>query len=75
MTPYDYTIATKFPDGTIRATTYQRLIKDMEIQDEQYEGQPLSEGGTPQALFIKGLIEKLCPKCEVKIYYQGNQIL
>jgi hypothetical protein len=71
---FDYTF--KLIDGDRTATiTYQNVLKKLDIENEVVEGQKLSEGGVPQAMFVKTLFEKVMETVKVEVYFDGRLIL
>lgn len=73
-TKFDYTL--KLINGSKSATIgYQEVLKKLDIENEIYQGRPLTNGGTPQALFVKSLFEKMTPGLKVEVYFNGNLIL
>lgn len=71
---FDYNFEIESGDE-MAETTYQRFVEDCGIGDEIVCGAPLKQGGTPQAAFIKGLIERAPGITKVRVFFQGNEIL
>jgi hypothetical protein len=70
---FNYTL--KFIEGEkTNEVGYQFLIKKLEIADEICHGQPMSAGGAPQAMSLKGMLEKIYPTVTVQVWFQGNQV-
>ena len=61
-------------EGKTSEVPYQTMIRKLEIQDEVVHGKPLTSGGAPQALTVKGVIEKAWPTVKVEVWFQGAQI-
>lgn len=53
---------------------YQQLIDLFELKGEKLAGRPIEQGGAPQAIALKGLIEKASPGLRVEVYFNGNQL-
>jgi hypothetical protein len=71
---FDYTFRIKFDDGKTRELTYQKLIKLLGIARETCHGRPLTAGGTPQALTVKGIIEREATIDSVEVWHGGSQL-
>ena len=75
-TMYDYTFVSELEGGVVRKTTYQSLIVKLGIDKEEYMGAPLTEGGTPQALFVADLVKKAMPSIKkLTVLFEGSAIL
>ena len=76
VTMFDYQFVTTLPNGQIRTTTYQNLVRVLGLENEVVQGQPLKEGGAPQALWLKQMLEEVpaFKGCTVAVYFNGNQI-
>ena len=61
-------------EGNVTEVSYQTMIRRLDIENEIVHGRPLTAGGAPQALTVKGLIEKAWPDVEVGVWFQGSQI-
>ncbi len=61
-------------DGETTEVGYQTMIRRLNIETESAHGRPLTDGGAPQALTVKGLIEKFWPDVTVTVWLNGNQI-
>lgn len=73
---FDYQFVTTLPNGQVRTTTYQVLVQILGLENEIVEGRPMKDGGAPQALFLKRMLEE-APRfkgCSVAVYFNGNQI-
>lgn len=71
---YDYKMKID-KDGRSKQMGYQEFINKAGIQDEIVHGAPLSEGGTPQAQTVAGLIKGVFKADKVVVYFQGQPIL
>ena len=73
---YDYTFITEMENGQVRKTTYQKLIRDLQIADEfDSRGVKFSEGITPQAQFVADLIKtELEGVRKVTVEFNGEPI-
>lgn len=73
---YDYTFTIVKEDGTEVNRTYQKLIRELKIENEVIQGQPLSEGGAPQAAWLQQLLLKYMKDTvkEIKVLFNGSQI-
>lgn len=74
MPVYNYEFRLDDGNGKTRTLGYQFLIREFGIEKEILHGRPMSDGGTPQALSLKGLIEKAYDGVSVEVWFQGNQI-
>lgn len=73
---YDYDILTELDNGQVKRTTYQALITGLGIANEEYMAAPLSEGGTPQCLFVLKTVKDAYPRIRrIKAFYDGEAIL
>lgn len=78
---YDYDFKIKLSTGREINATYQQLIRTLGIDKEIIQGRPMTDGGTPQALFLKQLLMSVGDArpefrdCEVEVYFNGNLIL
>ena len=73
---YDYHFVIVKGDGVQVTRTYQKLIRELKIENEIVEGKPMSEGGAPQAAWLQQLLLKYMSKDvkEIKVLFNGNQI-
>lgn len=72
---YDYKLVSEFEDGSIKSTTYQTLIARLGIASEEYMAAPLSEGGTPQCLYVMQTIKPLVKGLKKITAYFDGQII
>lgn len=72
--PFDYTMKVTSEGHEPNEFGYQFIIRKLEIEDEVVHGQPLSEGGAPQALMVKNLLEKAYPGTSIAVYHEGSQL-
>ena len=71
---YDYTLKFYKDDKLTGSNTYQKLIRLLAIENEIVSGRPLKAGGAPQAMVLKGLLEKQVEGSRVDVYSNGNQM-
>jgi len=71
---FDYTLRVTSEGHEPNEFGYQFIIRKLEIEKEIVHGAPLSEGGAPQALAVKGILEKGWPGVSVAVYHNGSQI-
>ena len=73
---YDYHFVIVKKDGLEVTRTYQKLIRELKIENEVIEGAKMSEGGAPQAAWLQQLLLKYMTKTvtEIKVLFNGNQI-
>jgi len=72
---FDYELHLEDEDGNQKVWSYQTLIRHLGISDvETHGGRKMSEGGAPQALTVKGLIEKAQPTITCTVVFNGSPI-
>ncbi len=69
---FNYDFKLTLENGQTRTIPYSWLVEKMEIADVEAHGRPMREGGTPQALLLKDILEK--DGTTVEVWFQGNQI-
>ena len=72
--PFDYTMRVTSEGHEPNEFGYQFIIRKLEIENEIISGRPLKEGGAPQALAVKGILEKGWPGVSVAVLYLGCRI-
>ncbi len=71
---YNYEFHLKHEDGRTNKLGYQFLIDKLGIADTECHGQPMSAGGAPQAMSLKGIIERVYEGVSVEVWFNGGQI-
>ena len=72
--PFDYTMRVTSEGHEPNEFGYQFIIRKLEIENEIISGRPLKEGGAPQALAVKSILEKGWPGVSVAVLFNGSQI-
>jgi hypothetical protein len=73
MKGYDYRFRLIGNKGT-KDFAYSALIDLFDLKGMELSGRPIEQGGAPQALALKGLIEKAMKGLKVEVYFNGAQV-
>ncbi len=78
-TDFDYTYKI-FINGMAHDIGYQAIIKELDLEQMELGGAPLHQGGAPQAMSLKILLEKILREkgatsdIIVELYHDGHLI-
>jgi hypothetical protein len=71
----DYKLESEMNDGSIKVTTYQRVLDLLDMQDDILHGSKLSVGGVPQVMSVCSILKATVSGVkQINIIFDGNCI-